>query len=74
MTVAEMAEDPPIAIVAGVAVAEELNVVDEFTVIVAAAEFQFHCCQFALNTPTSTVYVPASAGVNVSEYGCCWLP
>src|ERR1017187_6284577 len=55
VTVAEMAEDFPIAILAGLAVAEELNVVDGFTVIEAAAAFQFHCCQVALNTPTSTV-------------------
>jgi len=52
---------------AGFAIAEELNVVDEFTVIVAAAEFQLHCCHVALNTPTSTVYVPASAGVSAIE-------
>jgi hypothetical protein len=50
-----MLDDCPGAIADGFAVAEELNVSDEFTSIVAAYEFQFHCCHVALKTPTSTV-------------------
>ncbi len=51
---------------AGVAVAEDVNVSDEFTAMAPAELFQDHCCQVALNTPVRTVNVPAIAGVNES--------
>ena len=57
-----MTVDVPTATLDGVAVA------DEFTVMFPADAFQLHCCQVALNTPTSTVNVPAAAGVKDSVY------
>ena len=54
VTVTEMEAVPPAANVDG-AVAEEVNTTEELTVILAADAFQFHSCQVALKTPTSTV-------------------
>src|SRR5271157_4758701 len=54
VTVAEMEAVPPAATVDG-PTAEEVNATEELTVMLAADEFQLHCCQVALNTPTSTV-------------------
>jgi hypothetical protein len=39
----------------GLALAEDVNAIEELTVTVAAEEFQFHSCHLELNTPTSTV-------------------
>ena len=44
-----------------------MNAKFELTVMLAADEFQFHCCQVALKAPTSTVYVPAIVGVRANE-------
>jgi hypothetical protein len=57
----------PGAKVEGLGAAEDLNVRFEFTVIVAADEFQFQSCHVELKTPISTVYVPARAGVRLTE-------
>ena len=54
MTFTEMEAVPPATNVDG-PVAEDVNDTGELTVMLAADEFQFHCCQVALNTPTSTV-------------------
>jgi len=68
LTVTAITVDAPTATLDGVAVAEEVKVSDELTVMLAADAFQLHCCQVALNTPTSTVNVPATEGVKASVY------
>ena len=55
VTLADMFEVPPLAMVDGMAVADEVNVRDEVTVIVPADAFQLHCCQVEEKTPASTV-------------------
>ena len=54
VTFTDMEADTPATSVDG-PVAEEVNATEELTVMLVADEFQFHCCQVALNTPTSTV-------------------
>ena len=48
------------------AVADDVNVSDELTTMLAAVSFQCHVCQVALKTPTRTRKVPEAAGVNAS--------
>jgi hypothetical protein len=59
----------PGANVEGFGVVDDLNARFEFTVIVAAEEFQLHVCHVELNTPISTVYVPDSEGTKLTEKG-----
>jgi hypothetical protein len=65
-TVTDTVEELLAVIDVGLAVVEDVNVRAELTVIVPAEVFRFHCWPVALNTPTSTVYVPANVGVSVA--------
>src|SRR5579863_1345756 len=67
VTVSAMVAVPPAVNVDGFKV-EEVNTTPELTVMLPADAFQLHCCQVALNSPTSIVYVPAIAGVSLNEY------
>jgi hypothetical protein len=65
-TETDTVEDPLAVIEVGLAVAEDVNVSPEFTVIEPAEEFMLHCCPVALVTTTSTLYVPTSVGVSAA--------
>jgi hypothetical protein len=59
--------DAPRTRLDGVAVADDVNVSDDVTVMVPAASFQYHCCQVELKTPRRTRKLPETAGVNASQ-------
>ena len=63
----------PRATLDGVAVAEEENVSDEFTVMLPAELLELQACPVALRTVTCRVKVPEAAGVNVRLYCRFWL-
>jgi hypothetical protein len=63
-TETEIVEEPLVVIEVGLAVAEAVKASAELTVMVPADVFRLHCWPVALNTPTSTVYVPANVGVS----------